>query len=184
MVRTKSASPETSEMTVHAESSPAQTTKSITRRKKEATMPTVANQNQGSVILTEELILAFDPELRSAMITRLVREKSTILQLADQEEQLSRVLEIAKLAAVEDARARGVASARKQQAGKAKKLREQEQKSFIENDLPQLLDNCDYLGFETMKTTVEELAKLVGVVLQWEEESDGEFTCTAKPAKL
>ncbi len=184
--RTRVASPESAEMTVHTESSSSQVstepqkTTSITRRRKEPSTPTVANQNQGSAILTEELVLAFDPELRAAILTRLVREKGTIQQLATQEEQLSYVLEVAKLGAVEAGHAAGVANARREQAEKIQKLRDTEQKNFIENDLPQLLDSCDYLPYEAMKTAVEGFAKLVGLKLEWEE-TDGQFTCTASP---
>jgi hypothetical protein len=183
--RTRTASPESAEMTIHSESSQVPTeprkSTSITRRRKETSAPTVANQNQGNAILTEELVLAFDPELRAAILTRLVREKGTIQQLATQEEQLSYVLEVAKLSAVEAGHAAGIANARREKAEKEQKLRDAEQKNFIENDLPQLLDSCDYLPYEAMKKTVEGFAKLVGLKLQWEETGDGEYTCTASP---
>lgn len=152
--------------------------RTISRRRNPASVPVATNN--GDAILVEEFVLAYDPEIRAAIIARLVKEKNTIAELITQEERLSRIIEASKLAAIEQARAKGIATARRENAKKMHQLKEKQQKDFIENDLPQLLDSCDFLDFETMKTTVESFAEILKIQLIWEETNEG-YACTAKP---
>lgn len=154
--------------------------KSIVRRKR-GEIAASQNASNGDAILAEELTLAFDPEMCAAIVMRLVQEKDTIRLLSTQEEQLSRALEVSRLGAIEAARQRGIATARAENAQSVRQLKERQQKEFIENDLPQLIDSCDYLPYQTMKNTVESFAAIVKVKLYWEEDSEGGYTCTAKP---
>ncbi|PMB03579.1 hypothetical protein CEN49_22925, partial [Fischerella thermalis CCMEE 5273] len=53
------------------------------------------------------------------------------------------------------------------------------QRYFINVELPQLLEKCEYLGYETMKQVVTDLAKRVDVKLDWKEKENGEYECNA-----
>jgi hypothetical protein len=44
-------------------------------------------------------------------------------------------------------------------------------------ELPQLIDSCDYLPYETMKQTINEFASRLGVQLEWRDLSNGQFEC-------
>ena len=162
-----------SELTVKAEELETQP-KSITRRKKE----TIAPVKNAQAVAIEELEIAFDDDLRIAIIQSLVKNKQLILQQASSERQISQALELARLEAIEKAREEGKQQARSEMVVKKKEQKIAIQKRFVEVELPQLLDSCDYLGYETMKKTIDDFANRVGVVLKWEELENGEFRCT------
>ncbi len=162
-----------SELTVKAEELETQP-KGITRRKKEEISPV----NKAQAIAIEELEIAFDDDLRMAIIQSLVRNKQLILQQASSERQISQALELARLEAIEKAREEGKQQARSEMALKKEEQKIAIQKQFVQVELPQLLDSCDYLGYEIMKKTIDDFAARVGVVLEWEELEDGEFRCT------
>ncbi|WP_375515743.1 hypothetical protein [uncultured Nostoc sp.] len=148
--------------------------RAITRRKKGEIAPLEKDQAQ----VIEEVEIAFDDDLRAAIIQSLVRNKEWIKQQANTERASSEALELARLEAVERARVEGKQKARSQMAAKKREQKAAIQQRFIDVELAQLLDSCDYLGYETMKKTVNEFANRVGVNLSWEELEDGEFRCT------
>ena len=163
-----------SDLTVPTEQELDTTPKAITRRKNQAITAT----NQANAIAIQELEIAFDDDLRLAIIQGLVAKKQLILEESERERRVATALEIARLEAVENAREQGKQEARSQVALKKKQRKEEIQKQFIEVELPQLLDACDQLSYEVMKTTIDEFAARVGVKLKWEELEGGEFQCT------
>lgn len=166
----------TSELTIRTESSeiePPQPKTLVRRRKSEIT----GDLTTAEAIAIEELEIAFDDDLRSAIITRLVRDKGLILEAATQERQVSQALELARLEAVDKARSEGKQIARSIMREKKKQQKAAAQKKFIEVELSQLLDSCECLPYESMKRAIDEFARAVGVVLEWKELEDGQFEC-------
>ncbi len=165
----------TAELTLRPESSEIETQpKSIVRRRKgEIT----TQETNAEAIAIEELEIAFDDDLRGAIITRLVRDKALILEAATQERQVSQAIELARLEAVDKARSEGKAQARSIMREKKKQQKAAAQKKFIEVELSQLLDSCEHLPYESMKRTIDQFARAVGVNLQWKESEDGQFEC-------
>ncbi|MBD2208034.1 hypothetical protein H6G33_31065 [Calothrix sp. FACHB-1219] len=164
-----------SELTVPTEETSVQTSsQAITRSKK--TDITTHNQ-QASAQAIEELEIAFDFDLRMAIIQRLVQDKQVILQLKDKERQIAEALELARLEAIEIAHEEGKQQARAKIVQKKAQQKAVTQQHFIDVELPQLIDSCDYLPYETMKQTINEFASRIGVKLQWRDLSDGQFEC-------
>lgn len=165
------------ELTVSAqtETELGQQPKGLVWRRKEPIAPAAPSGDRATEI--EELTIAFDDDLRSAIIARLVRDKALILEAATQERQISEALELARLEAVERARDEGIKNARAEIAVQRKQKRLAAQKTFIDVELPQLLDTCDYLGYEIMQQTINGFAKRVGVKLEWRSMEDGQFEC-------
>ncbi|BAZ33764.1 hypothetical protein NIES4074_62780 (plasmid) [Cylindrospermum sp. NIES-4074] len=149
-------------------------TKSITRSRRGEI---AAEQQQTSAQAIEELEIAFDFDLRMAIIQRLVKDKQSILQQTDKERQIAEALEIARLEAVEKAREQGKQEARAKIAQKKAQQKAATQQHFINVELEQLIDSCDYLPYETMKQTINEFAARVGVKLEWKDLEDGKFKC-------
>jgi hypothetical protein len=99
-----------SELTVPIEETSVQTSsKAITRSKK---TEIITHNQQASAQAIEELEIAFDFDLRMAIIQRLVQDKQVILQLKDKERQIAEALELARLEAMEIAREEGKQQAR------------------------------------------------------------------------
>jgi hypothetical protein len=146
---------------------------SLTRRKKQT--EELAPAEQAQAIALEELNISFDPDTRLAIIQRLVREHADIKTQSTQELQLAKALEIARLASIESARQRGVQEARAEAVAKRKLLLEQTKEKFIKQELPQLLDACEHLPYETMQKFINNFAERLGIKLQWEEIEGGEF---------
>lgn len=164
------------ELTVSAtETELEQQPKGLVRRRKESITPAAPSGAIATVL--EELEIAFDDDLRSAIITRLVRDKALILEQVTQERQISQALELARLEAVERARDEGIQQARAEVALVRKNKKATVQKTFIEVELPKLLDSCDYLGFEIMQRAINGFAARVGVKLEWINLEDGQFEC-------
>ena len=149
--------------------------KSIVRRRKEEIVKTTDSSTAATAI--EELEVSFDPDLRMAIIARLVRDKALIKSAATQERQISQALELARIEAIDLARREGKALARTIIQEKKKQQKANAQKQFVEVELPQLLDSCDCLPYESMKKTVNEFAAHVGVKLEWKELENGEYEC-------
>ncbi len=149
--------------------------KTIVRSKPEAI---VSTQNAYAVEI-EELEIAYDDDLRSAIIQRLVRDRDSIISAANQERQVSLALESARLAAVENAREQGKQQARADAAAKKKEALAKSQRRFIDIDLPKLLDSCEHLGYETMKLTIDAFASGMKIKISWTELDNGQFECTA-----
>lgn len=147
----------------------------LVRRKKEEITTTPAPQAQALAIA--ELELSFDPDLRLAMLQRLVQSRQEIETLATHEERLAKVIEIGRLTATEKAREEGVQQARAEFAIKAKKYKESQQKLFMEKELPQLIAACDNLPINDLKLTVETFAARLDIKLKWEE-SDAGLQCS------
>ena len=143
----------------------------MVRRKKEEITTTPALQAQALAIA--ELELSFDPDLRLAMIQRLVQAQSEIKALTTHEQKLAKVIEIGRLTATEKAREDGVQEARAEFAIKAKKYKESQQKLFIDRELPQLIASCDFLPIDELKSTVEAFASRLDIKLKWEESNEG-----------
>ncbi|WP_341532100.1 hypothetical protein WKK05_39730 (plasmid) [Nostoc sp. UHCC 0302] len=133
-------------------------------------------------VVIEQLENAFDEDLRLAILERLVREQQQIAQLLTQEEKLTKALEIARFEAIDKAREKGKLSARLEVAQRKREQLAAVQKQFIDVELEQLIDSCDYLPFETMKQTIDSLAARVGVTLEWKDLEDGQFECIANIA--
>jgi hypothetical protein len=166
-----------SEIVQSIESTSAQTqSKSLTRSKK-SEITTHQEQTSGQAI--EELEIAFDFDLRMAIIQRLVRDRELIIDQKDKERQITEALELARLEALEIARSEGKQQARAKMAHKKAEQKAATQKHFIDVELSQLIDSCDYLPFETMKQTINSLAARVGVKLEWKDLDDGQFECFA-----
>ena len=168
--------PRQSQITVQPESSEIdQTPKSIVRQKRgeisKGTAPV------GIAIHLEELEIAFDPDLRAAIIARLIRDKALILEAATQERRLSQALESARLESIEKARAEGIQIAREAKLKEKQAIASQTKQQFINKELPELLDACEFLEHETMKQTVERFASCVGVRIEWKDLEDGRFEC-------
>ncbi|WP_341531880.1 hypothetical protein WKK05_38400 (plasmid) [Nostoc sp. UHCC 0302] len=153
--------------------------KSITKAKK---IEINAYQEQTSAQAIEELEVAFDFDLRMAIIQRLVQDKYIILQQKDKERSITEALELARLEAIELAREEGKQQARAKMAQKKAQQKAAAQQHFIDVELEQLIDSCDYLPFETMKQTVNTFANRIGVTLEWKDLSDGQFECIANIA--
>jgi hypothetical protein len=128
-------------------------------------------------VVIESLEVAFDEDLRLAIFQRLLREQQQIAQLATEEEKLSKVLEFAKLEALEKGREKGKQSAREEIAKQKKEQLAAIQKRFINVELEQLIGTCDYLPYPAMKQTVDAFAARVKVKLEWKELDDGQFEC-------
>ncbi|MBU7587552.1 MAG: hypothetical protein KAF91_32805 [Nostoc sp. TH1S01] len=159
--------------TVPVETAPTVQTKSITKRRKSE----ITHQDKAFAQAFEELEIAFDFDLRMAIIQRLTQDKQVILQYADKERQISEALELAKMEAVKKAREEGKQRAREKMAHQKAQEKAQAQQHFIDVELEQLLDSCDYLPFETMKETINTFAARMGVTLEWKELEDGQFEC-------
>jgi len=143
----------------------------MVRKKEEITTTTPAPQAQALAIA--ELELSFDPDLRLAMIQRLVQAREEIEILTTHEQKLAKVIEIGRLTATEKAREDGVQQARAEFAIKAKKYKESQQKLFMEKELPQLIASCDFLPIDDLKATVEAFAARLDIKLKWEESDEG-----------
>ncbi|MCC5619425.1 hypothetical protein LC605_31070 [Nostoc sp. CHAB 5836] len=143
----------------------------MVRRKKEDLATTPALQAQAVAIA--ELELSFDPDVRLAMIQRLVQARSEIEILATHEQKLAKAIEIGKLAAAEIARDEGIQQARAEYAIKAKKYKESQQKQFVDIELPKLIASCDFLPTNELKSTVEAFAARMDIKLKWEESDEG-----------
>jgi hypothetical protein len=128
-------------------------------------------------VVIEQLENAFDEDLRLAIFERLVREQQQIAGQVTEEEKLTKAVEIARLEAIEKAREKGKQSARREIAQRKREQLAAVQKQFIDVDLEQLIDSCDYLPYQTMKQTVDSFAARVGVKLEWKDLSDGQFEC-------
>lgn len=150
-------------------------TKSIVKGKKEQI---ITNGTAFAVVL-EKLEIAFDDDLRLAILERLIRDHKLIQSQASEELQIAQAMEVTRLEAIEKAREQGKQIARSQMAEKKKKQLAVIQKQFIDVELAQLLDSCDYLGYEAMKQTVNTFAARVGVSLEWKDLDDGQFECRA-----
>ena len=145
----------------------------LTRRKKQEIVPV----EQAQAVAIEELITSFDPDLRMAIIQRLVREHEAIKTLSTKELKLSKALELARLEAVDHAREQGIQQARAEIAAKKKEQAELTKQQFINVELPQLLDALSHLPFEKMQEIIDGFASQLGVKLRWEDLPDGEFRC-------
>nr|MDZ8061878.1 hypothetical protein [Nostoc sp. EkiNYC01] len=143
----------------------------IARRKKEETIILDVPQAQASLI--QELELSFDSDLRLAMIQRLISAKKDINSLVYEEEKLAKTIELSTLVATEKARLDGIQKARAEFAAKMKKNKQQEQQTFIKNELPELISACDVLSAEEMRQTVEVFAARLDIKIQWEETDEG-----------
>ncbi|MBD2496729.1 hypothetical protein [Nostoc sp. FACHB-280] len=144
--------------------------------------PEITQAPSAFALVVEKLEIAFDEDLRLAILERLVREQKQIAQQVTEEEKLTKALEIARLEALEQAREKGKQSAREEIAQRKREQLAATQKQFIELELDQLIDSCDYLPFETMKKTVEGFASHVGVKIEWRDLEDGKFEYTASIA--
>lgn len=153
--------------------------KSITKAKKAQIN---AYQEHTSAQAIEELEIAFDLDLRMAIIQRLVQDRHIILEQKDKERSITEALELARLEAIELAREEGKQQARTKMAQKKAQQKQKAQQHFIDVELEQLIDSCDYLPFETMKQTVNTFAARMGVSLEWKELEDGQFECNASIA--
>ncbi|MBW4557929.1 MAG: hypothetical protein KME59_18735 [Trichormus sp. ATA11-4-KO1] len=168
-----------SEITVPEETAVQTQSKSITRgRKSEIT----THQQQSEAQVIEELEIAFDLDLRMAIIQRLVRDKHIIFEQQDKERQVTEALEIARLEAIEKAKEEGKQQARAKMAQKKREQKAVAQQHFIDVELEQLIDSCDYLPYETMKQTIDGFAARLGVKLEWRDLDDGQFECNASVA--
>jgi hypothetical protein len=155
--------------------------KTITRRK--PTETSITAPQAGAVTLQDyqELELAFDEDLRTAIIQRLIQDKALIQKEAEEELKIAKALELARLAAVDKATSQGKQQARAQVLAERKKQKAKTQRYFIDVELPQLLDNCEHLGYEAMKQVVTDFAARIDVNLEWEEKENGEYECKAIP---
>ena len=134
---------------------------------------TPAPTQQAQAIAIQELNVSFDPDLRLAMLQRLVAAQSEIKQLAEDEEKLAKVIELGRLAATEKSRETGIQAARKEFAIKAEKYKQQEQQRFLDSELPELISACGFLPINDLKTTVESFASRLDIKLIWEETDEG-----------
>jgi flagellar biosynthesis/type III secretory pathway protein FliH len=141
------------------------------KKKEEITTTTPALQAQAVAIA--ELELSFDPDLRLAMIQRLVQARSEIEILTTHEQKLAKVIEIGRLTATEKARKDGVQQARAEFAIRAKKYKKEQQYLFMKNELPKLIASCDFLPIDELKSTVEAFAARLDIQLKWEESDEG-----------
>ncbi|MCC5634636.1 hypothetical protein LC593_01995 [Nostoc sp. CHAB 5844] len=128
---------------------------------------------QSQAIAIQELEVSFDPDLRLAMIQRLVKAQEEIKSFASQEQQLTKVVELGRLTAVEKARQEGVQLARAEFAAKLKKQKEAQQQQFIKNELPQVINACAVMSESDMKHTVEAFAKQLDIKINWEQTDAG-----------
>lgn len=147
--------------------------KSIVKGKEKSILPA----STSFAVVMEQLEIAFDEDLRLAIFERLVREQQQIAQQVTEEEKIAKALEITRLEAIEKAREKGKQSARSQMAQRKKEQLAAIQKQFIEVELEQLIDSCNYLGYETMKQMINGFAARVGVSLEWRDLEDGQFEC-------
>lgn len=147
----------------------------MARRKKEEITTTPGLQAQALAIA--ELELSFDPDLRLAMIQRLIQARSEIEILSTHEQKLAKAIEIGRLTAAQLAREEGVQKARAEFAQKAKKYKELQQKMFMDNELPRLIEACADFTDDILKETVESFASRLDIKLKWEE-SDAGLQCS------
>lgn len=151
--------------------------KNIVRRRTGA-IEQQPQQPQGMALAIEELELNFDPDLRLAIIQRIVNNSQLIKQEVTQERQLTKALELARLEATNQAKNEGIQQARAEFAEKKKKEKAAAQQHFIKVELDQLIDGCLHLPYETMKATINAFAARLDIKLNWEELENGEFKCT------
>ena len=147
--------------------------KSVMVRRKKEEITTTTPVLQAQAVAIAELELSFDPDLRLAMIQRLVQARSEIEILSTHEQKLAKAIEIGRLTAAQLARDEGIQQARAEFAIKAKKHRESEQKRFIDTELPQLIAACDFLSDDQLKSTVDTFADRLDIKLKWEESNEG-----------
>ncbi|MCC5639806.1 hypothetical protein LC593_29070 [Nostoc sp. CHAB 5844] len=147
--------------------------KTIVKGKSQSILPVPS----AFAVVIEQLEMAFDEDLRLAIFERLIREQKNIAQQATEEEKIAKALEITRLEAIEQAKEKGKQSARAQMAQKKREQLAQAQQHFIDVELEQLIDSCDYLGYEAMKQTINTFAARMGVSLEWKELKDGQFEC-------
>lgn len=147
--------------------------KSIVRGKPQNITPAPSAQ----AVIIEELQIAFDDDLRLAIFKRLVKDQQIIQKQASDEKKIAKAMEIARLEAIEQAKDEGKQLARAEMAQRKREQLAATQKYFIDVELSQLIDACSYLGYETMKQTVESFASNVGITLEWKDLEDGQFEC-------
>ncbi|MFB2768589.1 hypothetical protein ACE1AT_04760 [Pelatocladus sp. BLCC-F211] len=153
--------------------------KTITRAKPDETSITAPQAGAVTLQDYQELELVFDEDLRIAIIQRLIQDKALIQREVDEERKIAKALELARLVAVDKAKVEGRQQARAEVLVERKKQKSETQKHFIEIELPQLLETCEYLGYEVMKQTITQLAGRIDVTLEWEEKENGEYECKA-----
>ena len=145
----------------------------MVRRKKKDEIATTSPPLQAQAVAIAELELSFDPDLRLAMIQRLVESRAEIEILTTHEQKLSKVVELGRLAATEKAREDGIQEARAEFLIKAKRHKESQQRMFMEQELPRLMDACADFSDEILKETIESFAALLDIKLKWEESDVG-----------
>ncbi|MBD2505600.1 hypothetical protein [Anabaena azotica] len=147
--------------------------KSIVRGKSQ----NITTAPSAQAVVIEELQIAFDDDLRLAILKRLIKDQQVIQEQASNEKKIAKAMEIARLETVEQAREEGKQLARAEMAQKKREQLAVTQKQFIEVELPQIIDACSCLSYETMKQTVENFASNVGITLEWKDLEDGQFEC-------
>ncbi|PMB04254.1 hypothetical protein CEN49_21180, partial [Fischerella thermalis CCMEE 5273] len=110
--------------------------KSITRRKPSEISATTPQSNAVALQDYQELEIAFDDDLRSAIIQRLIENKTLIQKEATEERKIAKALELARLAAVEKAKVEGKQQARAEVLAEKKKQKAETQRYFINVELP------------------------------------------------
>ncbi|MEA5603222.1 hypothetical protein [Nostoc sp. UHCC 0252] len=112
----------------------------------------ITHQQKASGQALEELEISFDFDLRMAILKRLVQDKHIILEQTDKERQITQALEIAKLEALELARSEGKEQARAIMSQRKREQLAATQQHFIDVELSQLIDSCDYLPYPSSVT--------------------------------
>ena len=132
---------------------------------------------QAQALLIQELEVNFDADLRLAMLQRLVQSQEEIKSQASQEEQLAKVVELGRLAAIASAKEKGIQKARSEYVKKQEGKKRQQQEAFMKTELPKLLEACRFMEVEDLKTSVTVFADRLQVKLTWEENESGELRC-------
>jgi len=149
----------------------------IRRKNKQDLVSSEPTTLDAQAVAAEEFNLAFDPDMRAAILLRLAKEHQSIYEQSGREEQLARALEISRLTEIESARERGIQKARAEFAQQQKIRKQQAQQEFISRDLPAIADSLSHLHDAAYQKAINDYAEIMEIEITWRE--GGNFS--AKP---
>lgn len=139
-----------------------QQSRTITRKKSAE-----ANIQHTSAIDLQAFQSTFDPDVATSIINALVINRDYIMAEAERSGQIARAVEAARLQAVYKAEEQGKSLARQAETRKLQVQKAEMQKNFLDAQIPKLLDSVDFLGFDTVQATIDNLAKQLDLKIKW-----------------
>jgi hypothetical protein len=131
----------------------------------------------------EVLAQIIDPGMQTLIVSTLLENYEFFLQLADEERQRAKLLELVKIHTLEQPQAEGQLQARQEHQLRSQKNKEEAQKvaqqKFLNEHLPKLTKNISAANIDVMRPMVEQLANQMNCSLTWNFSKE-KITCTGE----